>query len=63
MDGINLHDMFAAGSTGIALLITVMVVRNDVKWLKDWCKEHKLDDDRRFDELAEDIREYRARHR
>lgn len=60
-DAFNIHDLFHLAALVLTTAITITALKADVRWLKSWCREHKEDDDRRFEELKADIREVRAR--
>ena len=46
----------------ITLVIAVIVLKNDMKWVKKWCDEHKADDKANFDRVDRDIRAMRKEH-
>lgn len=58
---LDLHDLLHLVTVIAAFAATVITLKADVRWIKTWCREHKEDDDRRFEEVKQDIREVRQR--
>lgn len=46
-----------------ALIVAVVVLKVELRWLKEWCKEHKADDERNFKRLDDDVRQMRGQDR
>lgn len=60
-DSFNIHDLFHLASIILMTAVTITALKADVRWIRKWCDEHKEDDDRRFEEVKQDIREVRQR--
>lgn len=60
-NGFNFHDLWHIASIIVMSAVTITALKADVRWIRKWCDEHKSDDDRRFDELKQDVREARQR--
>lgn len=59
MDGLNIHDMWHIAATIIVMIVGIAVIKNDIKWIKQWSKEHADLDTERFNAHSADIRELR----
>lgn len=59
MDILDVRTLLDIGMYVLGMGITIAVVKTDVRWIKQWCKEHKDEDERRFDKVDRDIRELR----
>lgn len=57
----DIHDLFHLISIVLAATGTIVALKVDIRWVKKWCDEHKEDDNRRFEEVKQDIREVRQR--
>jgi hypothetical protein len=60
MNGIDAHDLLHIGSSIVGLIVTVAVIKTDIRWIRKWCSEHKESDDAGFERAREDIRELRT---
>jgi hypothetical protein len=63
MGSLDLHDWVEIGVTLVGFLVTIVTVKVDMKWIKQWCRDHKADDEREFAEVHKDIRYLQTRNR
>jgi len=56
---LDLHDWIELAVTLLGFVVTIVTVKVDMKWVKQWCREHKEDDEREFAEIKSDIRDLR----
>ena len=49
MESLSIHDVLQLGGSGVFLLVAVMVIRRDIHWLTREFREHKDEDNRRFE--------------
>lgn len=47
------------GAYVLSLGIAVAVIKNDIRWMREWCKDHQAQDSASFNDLKEDIRDLR----
>lgn len=59
MDILDIRTLVDLGVYILGMGITIAVVKTDVRWIKQWCREHKEEDEKRFDKVDRDIRDLR----
>lgn len=60
---LSLHDLVIIGVQLLGFIVMIVTVKVDVRWIKQWCRDHREEDQREFQEVKSDIRDLRLQLR
>lgn len=58
-DLFNAHDLLHIGFYALGMIVSIAVVKTDIRWIRKWCDDHQQKDDANFKDARDDIRELR----